>query len=90
MPQKPRTRLRDLLQKTKLKAESQVSFPKPNKIGGQARFAKFQEFVAENGDTLVPQSHFTSDEYYLGRWMGKQRRKFKNGKLNDNQDNLLK
>ena len=40
-------------------------------------FKYLQQYVAENGDALVPKSFKTPDGYSLGAWVGEQRKKIK-------------
>ena len=52
-------------------------------------YKHFQDYKATH-DGYVPQSFKTDDGYNLGRWVSKQRGKYKNGELTDEQIRRLK
>ena len=60
-------------------------------IGGdwQKNFAALEEYVRENYDALVPQTHKTADGITLGQWVSTQRTNYKQGKLSKERIALL-
>ena len=52
-------------------------------------FGKLEEYVRENDDALVPATHQTTDGIFLGRWVGTQRDKYRNGQLSQERIELL-
>ncbi len=52
-------------------------------------FGLLEQYVAENGHTLVPQS-YTANRYQLGKWVAKQRAKHAKGNLDTDRQYRLK
>ena len=45
------------------------------------RYERLRQYKEEHGDVLVPMAYKTADGYSLGRWVNRQRRAHKEGKL---------
>ena len=52
-------------------------------------FKEFVKYVEENGTTRIPRRYVTNDGFLLGKWLQRQRGKYKNGKLSKDRVAML-